>query len=108
MSSSRLFTGVMWAFTCPRVSRGCLEFEKRDRLVGMIALEIVTELLCDHTQTMGHVSSFHTRAHTHHTFIWTFMMLGRHKRVVCNMCWVIVFIMSSVKVCTCFVICSNC
>ncbi len=39
MSSSCLFTGVMWAFTCPRVSRGCLEFEKSDRLVGVIALE---------------------------------------------------------------------
>ncbi len=49
----------------------------------------------------------HTCTHTPYIYM-DFMMLGRHKRVVCNMCWVIVFIMSSVKVCTCFVICSNC
>ncbi len=39
VSSSRMFMGVMWAFTCPRVSRGCLESEK---LVGVTALEIMS------------------------------------------------------------------
>ncbi len=41
MNSSCLFT-VMWAFTCVCASRGCLEFEKRDWLIGVTALERIS------------------------------------------------------------------
>ncbi len=36
-----VYAEAMWAFTCARVSHGCLESEKRDRLVGVTALDIM-------------------------------------------------------------------
>ncbi len=50
----------------------------------------------------GARSLFFTHIHTQHTLIWTFMMLGSHRRlcVICVRLWCV---MSSVKVRTCFV-----